>query len=240
MTQPLKAIDTPNGRVYELSPNFYYPSITNVLAVMEKGHLSKWGAKIASNIVALDFDKLAAMKPADRATYIKASAEHEMSAAAKLGDAVHAAVEARINGEIIEVDKQVKPFMNQFENFIDHHKPEFTWTETTLVNHDYKYAGTGDFGCVIDGKLWTVDAKTGSRLNSDGTLQLNALANCAETIDGVKVSRPEKLGLLHLRPRKWELREVEDSMDSFDVFTSCLRLWNYRVAQGDVWKDSWS
>lgn len=65
--------------------------------------------------------------------------------AAELGTLVHAACEEyALTGARPDVDDEVRPFLDQFDRWLDAFQPEYQATEVTVYSPTYGYAGTCD------------------------------------------------------------------------------------------------
>lgn len=81
--------------------------------------------------------------------------------AADLGTAVHAACEEyALSGIRPEVDDEVRPFLEQFDRWLDQFQPSYQATEVCVYHPDYGYAGQADAFLTIDGVRFLADYKT--------------------------------------------------------------------------------
>ena len=86
---------------------------------------------------------------------------------AELGTAVHAACESyALTGQRPEVDDEVSPFLDRFDEWLQQAQPVYEAVETTVYSATYGYAGTLDAIATIGGQRVLVDYKT-SRKSSD-------------------------------------------------------------------------
>jgi hypothetical protein len=82
-------------------------------------------------------------------------------AAAARGTNLHAAAESLALGVVPkEVDKIVKPYVEQYGRFLEEFQPEFLMSEAPVYSPTYGYAGTCDGVAIIDGQRVVFDVKT--------------------------------------------------------------------------------
>jgi hypothetical protein len=81
--------------------------------------------------------------------------------AAELGTAVHkAAEEYALTGKRPDVDPEVRPYLDRFDEWLQRFTPSYQAVETTVYNETYGYAGTADAFLTIDGVRLIADYKT--------------------------------------------------------------------------------
>lgn len=84
-----------------------------------------------------------------------------MRSATELGDLVHRACEAyALSGMRPEVDPEVRPFLDAFDDWLQRFGPSYQATEVTVYHPDLGYAGTSDAFLTIDGVRYIADYKT--------------------------------------------------------------------------------
>ncbi len=96
--------------------------------------------------------------------------------AADIGTLVHAAIEARINGDppILVQEPSAAKALNAFLEWERHNKIEILEQEIQLVSEEFRYGGTLDAVGVIDGKYVLLDWKTSKGVYKNYVLQLAA------------------------------------------------------------------
>lgn len=139
------------------------------------------------------------------------------------GTEVHIAVDKLIKGEKVDtalMPLKVKRCIQAFIDWAKEFKPKFLESETMLVNHEYKVAGTRDLLCEINhekGKTkyvgtYVVDYKTSSTIQDKHKIQVSGYWSCTP---------PEyKAALLHLGNRTnagWSFHEF-DALEYFEQF----------------------
>jgi len=91
-----------------------------------------------------------------------------MRSATALGTAVHEACEAyALTGTRPEVDEEVTPFLDRFDEWLQRFQPSYQATEVTVYHPGLGYAGTCDAFLTIDGVRFIADYKS-SRKHLDG------------------------------------------------------------------------
>ena len=126
----------------------------------------------------------------------------DVRSASELGTAVHDAVEQyALTGVRPDVDDEVRPFLDRFDEWAQIWQPEYLAAEAAVYNKTYGYAGTLDAIAMIDGQRVLLDYKTSRKsVGSDGkpskpypeaALQLSAYRH-AELIATWRARRFEK------------------------------------------------
>lgn len=88
--------------------------------------------------------------------------------ASDLGTAVHNACETyALTGTRPDVDNEVRPFLEQFDRWLQEFSPSYQATEVAVYHPELGYAGTADGVLTIDGVRYLIDIKT-SRKHLDG------------------------------------------------------------------------
>lgn len=144
-------------------------SVTTIIGALDKPALVPWAAiKTAEAAVddaetwqsrleregrdsAIDYLKQARFRTTKRGA----------RSATELGTDVHAACEDyTLSGVRPEVDDEVRPFIEQFDRFLQEFQPVYQATEVTVYSPTYGYAGTCDGFLTIDGVRLIFDYKT--------------------------------------------------------------------------------
>lgn len=91
-----------------------------------------------------------------------------LRSATELGTAVHEACEQyALTGVRPEVDDEVRPFLDRFDEWLDRFQPSYQATEVVVFHPEYGYAGTTDAFLTLEGVPLICDYKT-SRKDVDG------------------------------------------------------------------------
>jgi hypothetical protein len=168
---------------------------------------------------------------------IRQAAEVKRNVAADLGTAVHEAAESGIQSVALDPNDSRRPFLQQWERWVDIMRPDILLQECQVFNLTEKYAGSVDLVCDMDGESYVVDIKTGEGLYIDHAIQL-CLYSLAEFVGGYDpvldddiedaqatsvFRRAKKAAILHLRPTHFEWQEVPISDDTVEAALSMVR-----------------
>lgn len=167
-----------------------YPSVTTIIGQLDKPALVQWSANMAIEYIKDHFESIQNGEISfEEIDFERAKTYHkEVSGeACDIGGVVHYAIECYIKDTIGQVPKQravaraldeIKSLQNEedkektpayeqavsaFSGFIDwitENHVEFISSEVVVYSHKYKYAGTLDIICRINGKLYVLDIKT--------------------------------------------------------------------------------
>ena len=193
--------DTAKGRFYRLMPDgpLAYPSITNIKGVKNSEALNGWKVKMTANkamewlnwlAVTAHRDPARAMEALTKLTdspygtsdwlrTVKRAHKVHSETRASRGTQVHLAVEQILTGRQITANAPPEP-VEAFRRFAADFEIVPVQVECTVVNHTYRYAGTGDLLGRVggpDGPLAIMDWKSRNSIFEDTALQLAALAH---------------------------------------------------------------
>jgi len=88
--------------------------------------------------------------------------------AKQLGSEIHHAIETyALTGQRPDVDDEIRPFLDQFDNWAQRFSPAYEAAEMTVYRPDYGYAGTLDAVMKLDGATVICDYKTSKRDRDD-------------------------------------------------------------------------
>lgn len=142
-------------------------SVTTIIGVLEKPALVYWSATETARAAVEDADiwQPMAAKSTDAAIDWLSKARFRTPQGARtatqLGEAVHDACEQyALTGQRPDVDDEVRPFLDQFDRWLDEFQPDYQATEITVYSPTYGYAGTADAFLTVDGFRALVDYKT--------------------------------------------------------------------------------
>jgi|TARA_Y100000034_G_C6878223_1_gene401985 hypothetical protein len=187
----------------------------------------------------LQFYKWLAQKGWDESEAIK-------EAAGNKGSKVHMAIEKLLLGEEVKMEdkflnkgtgEEEELSLEEYEaimSFAEWHaevKPKSIRTEYTVFNDEHGYAGTIDFVCEIEGKLWIIDFKTSASIWPSYELQISSykhayadkvvINNTAFEFDKIQLGILQ-LGYKRNKYKKYKFTEVEDQ---FDLFLGARKVW---------------
>lgn len=142
---PVRQINLPSGRVYEVADGVQYPSVTNILSQLPNPGIEKWKK----------------WKGPEEAERIKKRATDR-------GTALHSAVEQYLLNDPIKIESpweramfsRIKPVLKDRLNNI-------RLLEAPLYSHGLRMAGTIDCLADFDGKLTIVDFKTSTNAKKE-------------------------------------------------------------------------
>ena len=169
-----------------------------------------------------------------------------MRRAGKEGTQVHEAIETLLAGEELHwmddygnarYNEKVWEMINKFVDFWQTYKPELISTEEFVYSDEYRYAGTADLVCKLDGETWLIDFKTSNSLHKSYDLQLASYAKALGEAKGIEI---ERTGILWLKSSKrgpskqkgriqgkgWELKVIDDIEENFELFQLIRKLYN--------------
>lgn len=188
------------------------------LEFSEEGHVYTLDGEVLPSVTQV-------MEPLSRHEYARVDA-WTLDRAASRGTAVHGAIETYIKYGIYDVDPDHRGYMDGFIGWWHTQCPEPVGSEVRVYHELYRYAGTVDLLCMLDGKLMMVDFKTTSKLSEKNVrVQLEAYAQALRS-HGVSIERKAALHLM--KDGKWKLVEFE-AMDAhaLRVFTSLKCIHDY-------------
>lgn len=143
-------------------------SVTTIIGALDKPALVQWSAIETAKAAVDHLDVVQARlrnEGRDSAIEFLKGARFRrppgQRTAADLGTAVHAACESyALTGIRPDVDDEVRPFLRQFDKFLDEYQPSYVATEVTVYHPTYGYAGTADAFMRIGDRTVIVDYKT--------------------------------------------------------------------------------
>lgn len=143
-------------------------SVTTILGTMDKPALMYWSAEMAAKAAVKMAGTLQARVEEDGednvVKYLRDARfrpEKGKRSAAEVGTAVHDAAESyAITGQRPEVDDDVAPFLDQFEEWCQRFQPVYEAAEFTVYSPERGYAGTADAALSIEGVRFLTDYKS--------------------------------------------------------------------------------
>ena len=211
---------------------------TTVLAVIAKPALIPWAAKTVVDHIKENADQLSLNE--GTLEYYKvtpklleeAKVAHtkKKEKAGKLGTDVHKEIEEWINACIKNhggnpvVMGVTSPQTTEFIQWAIVRDVKFLASEKRLYSETLWTAGTADFVCEIDGKLYIGDVKTSSGIYPEYYIQASAYAKMAEEMKlyknfgGVIIVNVKKTGGI-------EVKENFDIEGNFECFKACLTIY---------------
>lgn len=146
-------------------------SVTTIIGALDKPALLYWAAEQSATCAVDQLATLNAMvNDGDRADAIKWLRDARFRrpkgerTAADLGTEVHKACETyALTGARPEVDDEVAPFLDRFDEWCQQFQPVYEAAEVTVYSPRFGYAGTCDAFLSVDGVRFIVDYKTSKK-----------------------------------------------------------------------------
>lgn len=231
--EPEKHIYTVNGERKE--------GATGVTGIINKPMLISWAVNMAiafmqENIKAgVAYDELQLGSMFKGAKYAH---RNKAKNAADIGTLVHEAIETFVKtGNRKEpVHAKAKQCFQMFVKWADENKVEFLESERKVYSRELDYAGTCDFVCRIDGKLYVGDTKTSSGIYDEMWFQVAGYQQALEEELGVKydgqiIVRVGKDGAFEV-----QYRTREDYEENVKAFNGALALYKRILKLKDLEK----
>lgn len=221
------------GRGIERGSPDGYPSVSNVLGIVDKPAIRWWHVKGALAAAWESRGAFAQMSDKDQAVNAFKSAPFKSSnRKADLGSAVHAvcaalASDAPMPSRPAEAD----PYCEQFLQFVADFDVDIIDVERTVISRESRYGGTFDLVATLDhNEQILLDIKTGSGVYDETALQLAAYkwADWYFTDGGLKKwTFAGRCAAVHLGPDFYELVPVDTSIDVFNSFVGLRHGWEF-------------
>lgn len=174
--------------------------VTTILKVINKPALLQWSASeavkyietevanIASKNDDLEYMKELAREWANILLKAKTAYRRKADKAADTGSLAHAWVEKYINAKIKgekepEREEALALMTDNFVKWVEENKVKFLSSEQRVFSKKSWYAGTYDFDCEIDGKIYLGDLKTSSGIYSEMFFQTAAYQNAIQEMN---------------------------------------------------------
>jgi hypothetical protein len=220
---------------------------TAIRAVDKSGPLVGWAKRETAACAVRNLPMLQQMVasggPSAAQRWLSGIPDYQRDTAADLGTRVHTLAEAEGKGEEIEPTELEAPFVEQYRMFRAEWEPRILACEQMVCSLTHEYAGTLDLRAVIGGETWVLDLKTGAAGKKctgnlcygaypEYGLQLAALG-FAEYFGApgdqllYPNERPDRFGILHLRPGHYCLVPMNVDGSTFRAFLDALRLWGW-------------
>jgi hypothetical protein len=234
VTSPALAREMPDGSRAYTHPltGEEVPSVTTVIAMMNKPKLVGWSARMAAEYAVSHWEELGRLPVMERVSRIRYAHERVRDEKADLGDAVHNLIDAWQKGKPSpDPPGSINAYVSQFIAFMTEKRPRFLMNEFTVWSDVHGYAGTGDWIAEIAGRIVLGDTKSGRRVYEEAGLQVSALAGADHilTPEGAEIEMPaiDALAVLHIRPRSWKLIPVSRQEENFRAFLACRQIWEW-------------
>ena len=215
----LKAVSRAHTRYKLADGKTVVPGTTTITGLLNKPELVRWANK--KGLEGIDCTKYT-------------------DEAAKIGTLAHAMIQADLTGEQLDLRQYTPLQVDQAENAV---LSWFEWKkkheiipiecETAHVSEKYKYGGTVDCYCLLDGKATLLDFKTGKAIYDEYFVQLAAYKNLLEELD-LPVEETRILRVGRDETEGFEERSVADTRKYWEIFQHLLGIYNLKKELG--WK----
>ena len=210
-----------------------FPSVTNILAVLDKPALITWKQKQAI-LAAIKSPKTAEESEDYYCKRIIDASMEQVAEAADLGSSIHHAIESWLNDKAApppELAVYVNPIMEWFTATAI----TTSATEKTLVNQQRGYAGTADVLFHYGKKgIGVIDFKTrktteGKKIEPyDGqAMQLSAYAAAEYGEDALESALIANIYISTTEPGRVEVFKHKDPLKHYRAFLNCCGIWRY-------------
>jgi hypothetical protein len=205
----------------------WFPSVTTVMKVMSAPELDRWKQQQVL-MASLTLPRKADESDEAYCARIIEDAFQQVSDAADLGTAIHAALEAHFQG--LPYPREMESYISPVKEWVAKHNVKFLKHELRLVSQELGYAGTTDALIESDGILHVLDYKSRKTKPeykiapySKEPMQIAAYANIVGAPRGVNLyistTEPGRIG------EAWY--DEETISKEFDAFKLVVKLWQH-------------
>lgn len=232
MTSRINRIDYASGGHGYALDGKKVPGVTTIInASSPAGGLLNWYGRHAAEWAAANAD----IRPqlGDKAFFETAAkaANAVRDAAAERGRAIHAAADALVDGQPVDVPEDIYGPARLITQFLDTWRAVVRARECVVFHGGHRYAGQFDLiADLADGRRWLLDYKTGSGVWPTVALQMAAYRNAEYLVwNGEDKRMPEidATGVVHVTENAWHLIPVETGPDVFDAFVSSIPVYRF-------------
>ena len=217
---------------------------TNITGVLDKPAIIYWAVNQAVEFLKVNLQPGKALDEIQIKNLLEgARAAHRQTKdkAADIGTLIHEFIGNYIKALIEKktppkrpVNKEMKNAVDGFFKWVKENKVAVIKSEQKVYHSKYKYAGTLDLECMVNGKRTIVDIKTGNALYPEAFLQAAAYLKAREQEIGKKYPG----GVIIVRLSKedperhisaFEVKKDEDVETHFRCFLYCLGIYRWQV-----------
>ena len=196
--------------VYKTADGRRVPGATTITGLRAKPYLIRWANNLG--LEGIDSDKY-------------------RDAAADIGTLAHAMIQAHIQGEELNLETWSKMEIDLAENAVlsylnweKGHTIEPIICEQPLVSETYRFGGTVDCYCKLDGRPVLIDFKTGKAIYDEYFWQVSAYAEILRE-HGYQVDEVKILRVGRDPSEGFEERGITDTKGYFAAFSCLLDLY---------------
>lgn len=205
--------------------------VTGATTLKKKGlpieGLKFWSARTVAEYVADNPERVDHLREMGRGPMVNALKGVPFEAAdqaALRGTAIHALAEKIIHGETVDVSDEHMPLIEGYIAWLDAFDVKFEWTEKSLGNRSFWYAGRGDFRGSIEDQPCSADWKTGGRVYGGDGLQVAAYDNAEFYVNDddpdteIAIEPTGSLAVVHITPYETRHHWVKDPAAAWQWF----------------------
>ncbi len=199
--------------VYKLENGTRVPGVTTVLGVLNKPALVNWANKLG-------------LQGIEVGKYVDDKAD--------IGTLAHQMILDYFNGTETDTSEYSRDQIEQAENCLlsfwaweKLNQLDVIKAEVPLVSQKYRYGGTIDCYCVLNGKRTLLDFKTGKAIYPEMFYQLAAYAQLLADHDMV-TERWQILRIGRDANEGFEARHVDDIHKYWQMYHLCLQIYNLK------------
>lgn len=231
----INEVQVKGKRHYELPNGDTVPSVTTFLDVLPKEALHKWKTKTAARW-AVQHQNAWSELPIEAAVDVIAASPFYDSSARDNGDIAHRILEEMAIGRDPTIPQGFEGARDVWHEFTSDFDVKVVYAEPQLINYTYRYSGSADLICEIDGELCLVDHKSGNGIYGSTAFQLTAYGMCEKLMlpDGEEIDMPEVTSTyaLWVRPNGYALYPMAFDQDTWDTVRAARRVF-------DLTRDDW-
>ena len=202
---------------YKLADGKVVPGATTITGLLNKPQLVRWANKLG-------------LEGIDSSKYT--------DEAAAVGTLAHEMVQAHLQGEKVDTNMfsplQVELAENaliSFYEWLARHDVEPILCEVPMVSEEYKFGGTVDCYCKLDGVPTLLDFKTGKAIYDEYFVQVSAYKQLLVE-RGYPVERVQILRIGRDETEGFEERAITDTRKYFKIFENLLEVYYLRRELG--------
>jgi len=219
------------GHVYALDGR-RCPGVTTIIKnSAPSGGLLKWSAREAAEWAAAHMELYDAL---GHEAWVKTAAnasDESRDKAADRGRAIHAAADALVDGQPVDVAPEIYEQAALVPKFLDTWRANVLARECIVFHTGHRYAGQFDLiADLADGRRWLLDYKTGKGVYPEVALQLAAYRNAEYLVwngEDRKMPRIDATGVVHITENAFELIPVDTGPDVWATFVSAIPLYRF-------------
>lgn len=216
MSDALKKVSKAHT-VYKLADGTRVPGTTTILGILNKPALVSWANKLG-------------LEGVDSSKYV--------DAAARIGTLAHYLVQCDLTGETpdtteygaMEIDKAENALLSYYE-WKKTKNIKAIENELPLVSEKYRYGGTIDFYCDMDGTLWLIDFKTGKAIYPEMLIQLASYRHLLIE-NGYSVDKAKILRIGRDETEGFEEKTITDFTKHWELFKHCIEIYRLQKEIG--------